>query len=58
MDWYSCIDRQRLWPADVNYVTVSTGKMQHQINIHEPKSLLSSATLALEMNEGIREEVD
>lgn len=54
MDWYSCIDRQRLCPADVNYVTVSTGEMQHQIDIHEPKSLLSSTTLAFLRWTGIR----
>ena len=53
MDWYSCIDKQRLWPADANYVTVSSSETQHQIDIHEPKSLLSSTTLALEMNKGI-----
>jgi hypothetical protein len=49
MDWYSCSDRQRLWPADVNYATVSTGEKQRQNNIHEPKSLLSSSTVALQV---------
>lgn len=28
IDWYSCIDKQRLWPADLNYLTVSTGRTQ------------------------------
>lgn len=41
IDWYSCIDKQRLWPAVANYMTVSTVQTQHQLTYTSQRACFS-----------------